>query len=309
MILVTGGAGFIGSHVVEELVDRGYDVVVLDNFSMGREENLREVMDDIEIVRADVTDPRAVERTFREYRPEAVIHLAAQVNVRYSMESPFVDARINALGTLNLVSLAAEHNVERFVYASSGGAVYGEPEYLPVDEEHPTRPISNYGVSKLAGECYVRVYAERDGFEYVILRYANVYGPRQDPRGEAGVIPIFLLRAARGEPLTVFGDGEQTRDFVFVEDVARVTAEALERGEGVYNIGTGRETSVNDVVNAVKAVTGIDVEVVHEKSRPGEVRRIYLDPSRAREELGFEPRVDLEEGIERTWEWIRRKIA
>ncbi|AAM01938.1 TPA: SDR family oxidoreductase [Methanopyrus kandleri] len=309
MILVTGGAGFIGSHVVEELVDRGHDVVVLDNFSVGCEENLREVRDDIEIVRADVTDPRAVERTFREYRPEAVIHLAAQVNVRYSMESPFVDARINALGTLNLVSLAAEHDVERFVYASSGGAVYGEPEYLPVDEEHPTRPISNYGVSKLAGEYYVRVYAERDGFEYVILRYANVYGPRQDPRGEAGVIPIFLLRAARGEPLTIFGDGEQTRDFVFVEDVARVTAEAVERGDGVYNIGTGRETSVNDIVNAVKAVTGVDVEVVYEDPRPGEVRRIYLDPSRAREELGFEPRVDLEEGIERTWEWIRRKIA
>ncbi|WP_226988720.1 SDR family oxidoreductase [Methanopyrus kandleri] len=306
---MTGGAGFIGSHVVEELVDRGHDVVVLDNFSVGCEENLREVRDDIEIVRADVTDPRAVERTFREYRPEAVIHLAAQVNVRYSMESPFVDARINALGTLNLVSLAAEHDVERFVYASSGGAVYGEPEYLPVDEEHPTRPISNYGVSKLAGEYYVRVYAERDGFEYVILRYANVYGPRQDPRGEAGVIPIFLLRAARGEPLTIFGDGEQTRDFVFVEDVARVTAEAVERGDGVYNIGTGRETSVNDIVNAVKAVTGVDVEVVYEDPRPGEVRRIYLDPSRAREELGFEPRVDLEEGIERTWEWIRRKIA
>ncbi|WP_456482955.1 SDR family oxidoreductase [Methanopyrus kandleri] len=306
---MTGGAGFIGSHVVEELVDRGHDVVVLDNFSVGREENLREVRDDIEIVRADVTDPRAVERTFREYRPEAVIHLAAQVNVRYSMESPFVDARINALGTLNLVSLAAEHDVERFVYASSGGAVYGEPEYLPVDEKHPTRPISNYGVSKLAGEYYVRVYAERDGFEYVILRYANVYGPRQDPRGEAGVIPIFLLRAARGEPLTIFGDGEQTRDFVFVEDVARVTAEAVERGDGVYNIGTGRETSVNDIVNAVKAVTGVDVKVVYEDPRPGEVRRIYLDPSRAREELGFEPRVDLEEGIERTWEWIRRKVA
>ncbi len=309
MIMVTGGAGFIGSHVVEELVDRGHDVVVLDNFSVGREENLHGVRDDIEIVRADVTDPRAVERTFREYRPEVVIHLAAQVNVRYSMESPFVDARINALGTLNLVSLAAEHDVERFVYASSGGAVYGEPEYLPVDEEHPTRPISNYGVSKLAGEYYVRVYAERDGFEYVILRYANVYGPRQDPRGEAGVIPIFLLRAARGEPLTIFGDGEQTRDFVFVEDVARVTAEAVERGEGVYNIGTGREASVNDIVNVVESVTGVDVEVVYEDPRPGEVRRIYLDPSRAQEELGFEPRVDLEEGIERTWEWIRRKIA
>ncbi|WP_457614310.1 GDP-mannose 4,6-dehydratase [Methanopyrus sp.] len=306
---MTGGAGFIGSHVVEELVDRGYDVVVLDNFIMGREENLRKVQDDVEIVRADVTDPRAVDRTLREYQPEVVIHLAAQVNVRYSMESPFVDARINALGTLNLVSLAAEHNVERFVYASSGGAVYGEPEYLPVDEEHPTRPISNYGVSKLAGEHYVRVYAERDGFEHVILRYANVYGPRQDPRGEAGVIPIFLLRAARGEPLTVFGDGEQTRDFVFVGDVARITVEAVERGEGVYNVGTGRETSVNDIVEVVKAVTGLDVEIVYEEPRPGEVRRIYLDPSRAREELGFEPRVDLEEGIQRTWKWIRRKIV
>ncbi|WP_456482658.1 SDR family oxidoreductase [Methanopyrus sp.] len=309
MILVTGGAGFIGSHVVEELVDRGHDVVILDNFSAGREENLRDVRDEIEVVRADVTDPKAVERTFRRYRPEVVIHLAAQVNVRYSMESPFVDARINALGTLNLVSSAAEHDVDRFVYASSGGAVYGEPEYLPVDEDHPTRPISNYGVSKLTGEHYVRVYAERSGFEYVILRYANVYGPRQDPRGEAGVIPIFLLRAARGEPLTVFGDGEQTRDFVFVEDVARVTAEAVERGEGVYNVGTGRETSVNDIVDAVKAVTGVEVEVVYEDPRPGEVRRICLDPSRARKELGFKPCVGLEEGIERTWEWIRREIA
>jgi len=307
-VLVTGGAGFIGSHVVEELVERDYNVGVIDSLVSGDLSNLERVIDEIEFWRVDVQDPRGVETVFSEFEPDVVVHLAAQTNVRYSMRNPVADASVNVMGTLNLASLASRYEVERFVYASSGGAVYGEPQYLPVDEEHPTRPISSYGASKLAGEHYVRVYAEADGFDHVILRYANVYGPRQDPRGEAGVISIFLHRAARGEPLRVFGDGEQTRDFVFVRDVARVTADAVEKGRGVYNIGSGRETSVNEIVELVRKVTGRDVKVVYEDARAGEVRRIYLDITRARKELDFEPETDLEEGVKITWEWIKSNV-
>ncbi len=306
-VLVTGGAGFIGSHVVEELVDRGYDVTVVDNLRNGDPDNLSNVSDEINFKRMDVTDPVALGSVMSDV--DVVIHLAAQTNVRYSMECPWDDMRANVVGTLNVAVQAARHGVERIVYSSSGGAVYGEPRYLPVDEEHPTEPVSNYGVSKLTGEHYLRVQAEEAGFDYVVLRYANVYGPRQDPSGEAGVIPIFLERALRGEPLIVFGDGEQTRDFVYVEDVARVTADCVEKGEGVYNIGTGKETSVNEIVDMVRAVVGKDVEVVYEDPRPGEVRRIYLDVSKAEEELGFKPEVGLKEGIRRTFEWLKERAS
>ncbi|MEO2240981.1 MAG: SDR family NAD(P)-dependent oxidoreductase [Euryarchaeota archaeon] len=307
-VLVTGGAGFIGSHVVEELVARDYHVGVVDALTTGDLSNLERVLDDVEFWRTDVRDPHGLETVLRELQPDVIVHLAAQTNVRYSMDNPLADATVNALGTLNLAALAARHEVDRLVYASSGGAVYGEPRYLPVDEEHPTHPISNYGASKLAGEHYVHVYAEAYDLDHVILRYANVYGPRQDPRGEAGVIPIFLLRAAKNEPLRVFGDGEQTRDFIFVRDVARVTADAVERGHGTYNIGSGRETSINELIDLIREVTNRDVKVVYERARPGEVRRIYLDVTRARKELDFEPETDLREGIKLTWNWIREHV-
>ncbi len=305
-VLVTGGAGFIGSHVVEELVNRDYDVIVVDNLRTGNLSNLKDVIDNIKFERIDVTDPMALSSVMDGV--DVAIHLAAQTNVRYSMECPFDDMETNVVGTLNVAVQAARHDVEKVVYSSSGGAVYGEPEYLPVDEDHPTRPISNYGVSKLAGEHYLRVQAEEAEFDHVILRYANVYGPRQDPSGEAGVISIFLERALKGKPLVVFGDGEQTRDFVYVEDVARVTADCVEKGEGVYNIGTGKETSVNEIIEMIENVVGEEVEVVYDDPRPGEVRRIYLDVSKAESYLGFSPSVDLKEGISRTYEWMKERV-
>ncbi|NOZ59386.1 MAG: NAD-dependent epimerase/dehydratase family protein [Euryarchaeota archaeon] len=293
--LVTGGAGFIGSHLVEALLDRGYSVVVLDNLSTGRRENLAGVDGRIAFHRESIL-AEDLKHVLRDV--EVVFHLAAQVNVRRSVEEPAYDLKVNALGTLNLLEQARD--AERFIYASSGGAVYGEPRYLPVDEEHPTEPISPYGASKLAGEKYVQLYGYNYGIRYAILRYANVYGERQDARGEAGVIAIFLERLRRGEPLLVFGTGEQTRDYVYVSDVVGATLLALER-EGVFNIGTGIETSVNQLVEIISEVTGTTPEVRHLPPRSGEVHRICLSTSRAEEELGFRARVRLREGIARVW--------
>jgi UDP-glucose 4-epimerase len=294
-VLVTGGAGFIGSHLVEALLREGYSVAVLDDLSTGRMENLADVDGRIAFYRESILAAN-LRHVLQDV--EVVFHLAAQVNVRRSVEQPAHDLKVNALGTLNLLEQA--RGVERFIYASSGGAVYGEPQYLPVDEEHPTEPISPYGASKLAGEKYVQLYGYNYGIKYGILRYANVYGERQDARGEAGVIAIFLERLRRGEPLEVFGTGEQTRDYIYVGDVVRATLRALER-EGVFNVGTGIETSVNQLVEIIAGVTGITPEVKHLPPRSGEVHRICLNTSRAEEELGFKAEVELREGIARVW--------
>ena len=293
--LVTGGAGFIGSHLVEALLGEGYSVAVLDDLSSGREENLAEVRGRIAFYRESILS-RDLKHVLRDV--EVIFHLAAQINVRRSVEEPLHDLRVNALGTLNLLEQARD--VERFVYASSGGAVYGEPRYLPVDEEHPTEPISPYGASKLAGEKYVQLYGYNYGLRYAILRYSNVYGERQDARGEAGVIAIFLDRLRRGRALTVFGTGEQTRDFVYVGDVVRANLLALKR-EGVFNIATGVETSVNELIEVIAGVTGVVPRVEHAPPRKGEVYRICLSTERAREELGFAAEVSLKEGISRMW--------
>ena len=294
--LVTGGAGFIGSHIVEALLEEGYEVRVIDDLSTGREENLAAVRSRIAFYRESILS-KNLEGVLRDV--EVVFHLAAQVNVRRSVEEPSYDLKVNALGTLNLLEQARD--AERFIYASSGGAVYGEPRYLPVDEEHPTDPISPYGASKLAGEKYVQLYGYNYGIKYAILRYANVYGERQDPRGEAGVIAIFLDRLKQGKPLTVFGTGEQTRDYVYVKDVVRASLLALKR-EGVFNIGTGKETSVNELVDIISEVTGIKPEVEYAPPRKGEVHRIYLSTARAEEELGFSAEVSLKEGIASVWQ-------
>ncbi len=293
--LVTGGAGFIGSHLVEALLREGYSVAVLDDMSTGRRENLSGVEGRIVLHRMSVLS-RDLGQVLRDV--EVVFHLAAQVNVRRSVEEPAYDLKVNALGTLNL--LEQGRDVERFIYASSGGAVYGEPRYLPVDEEHPTNPISPYGASKLAGEKYVQLYGYNYGLKYAILRYANVYGERQDPRGEAGVIAIFLDRLGRGLPLEVFGTGEQTRDYVYVGDVVLATLRALKQ-EGVFNIGTGTETSVNQLIEVIQRVTGIVPDVRYLPPRSGEVKRICLSTTRAQDVLGFRARVALQEGIARLW--------
>jgi UDP-glucose 4-epimerase len=297
--LVTGGAGFIGSHLVEALLSEGYSVVVLDDLSTGNEKNLASVMDKITLYRESIlsNDLKGVLRDV-----EVIFHLAAQINVRRSVEDPTYDLKVNALGTLNLLEHA--RSVERFIYASSGGAVYGEPRYLPVDEEHTTDPISPYGASKLAGEKYVQLYGYNYGVKYAILRYANVYGERQDARGEAGVIAIFLDRLKAGRALTVFGTGEQTRDYIYVGDVVRANLLALKR-EGVFNIATGVETSVNELIEIITGVTGIVPEVEYAPPRKGEVQRIYLSTTRAREGLGFNAEVSLREGIARMWRSMR----
>ncbi len=302
--LVTGGAGFIGSHLVDALLDEGYELRVVDDLSTGREENLAGSDGRIEFHRMSILDD-GMEEVLRDV--EEIYHLAAQINVRYSVENPCHDLRVNALGTLKLLEKAKE--LERFIYASSGGAVYGEPRKLPVSEEHPTDPVSPYGASKLAGEKYVQLYHYNYGIKYAILRYANVYGERQDAKGEAGVIAIFIERLLQGRPLVVFGTGEQTRDYVYVGDVVQATLLGRRCTSGVFNVGTGVETSVNTLVDIVREVTGVEPEVVHGEPRKGEVFRIYLDITRAREALGFTPEVELHEGIARVWEWFRSRLA
>lgn len=297
-VLVTGGAGFIGSATVDLLLEEGYSVAVVDDLSTGKAANINPRAT---FYKMDITR-KGLEKVLRKERAEGVVHIAAQPQVRRSLGDPILDARVNILGTINL--LLGCGGVERFVYASSGGAVYGEPGYLPVDEEHPVAPLSPYGLSKYVAEGYLRTLRDRP---YTVLRYGNVYGPRQDPDGEAGVVAIFAGRLLRGQRPAIFGDGRQTRDFVYVGDVAKANLLALERckdGE-ILNIGSGRETSVLEVLDTIKALTGRETEPVYAPPVEGEVRRIYLAIGKARRVLGWRPTVPLREGLERTVGWLR----
>jgi UDP-glucose 4-epimerase len=298
--IVTGGAGFIGSHVVDALVARGDEATVLDDLSSGRREN---VNDGAELVVGDVRDGEALRALFAERRPEACLHLAAQVDVRVSVERPDHDGEVNVLGTIRILEAAREHGV-RVVFASTGGAIYGECEE-PAPETAARSPLAPYGVSKLAGEEYLATYNRLHGSEHTTLRYGNVFGPRQDPHGEAGVVAIFLGRLASGETPHIYGDGRQERDYVFVGDVARATLAALERPPGVFNVGTGVATSVLQLLEACLHVTGVDVEPVFDPPRLGEITRSVLDPRLAAEALGFQAQTELEEGLARTWEHLR----
>ncbi|MFQ6137178.1 MAG: GDP-mannose 4,6-dehydratase [Candidatus Hydrothermarchaeales archaeon] len=293
-VLVTGGAGFIGSHLVEALCD-DHDVVVIDDLSTGKLENLENVRERIVLHKKSILD-KGIKEDLRDV--EVIFHHAAQIDVRRSVEDPMYDLDVNGKGTINLIENAPD--LERMIYASSGGAVYGEPEYLPVDENHKTEPISPYGISKLVGEKYLDYYSYTYGLKTCSLRYGNVYGPRQDPLGEAGVIAIFLDRLSKNKRPIIFGDGEQTRDFVHVTDVVEANLLAMER-EGVFNIGTGVETSVNGLVQIMSKVIGRGIEPSYADERKGEVKRIYLDIRKAREILGWEPRTTLEEGIKDLW--------
>ena len=301
-VLVTGGAGFIGSHVVDTLVAHSHQVTVVDNLSTGKRANLSAEVTLLEVdLRSD--DLGAV---FKRVRPQAVFHLAAQASVPNSVADPATDAEINVLGTINLLERCREAGVRRVVYSSTGGALYGEPEQSPCTEEHPVRPLSPYGISKYVAERYVEMYGRFHGLEYTILRYANVYGPRQDPFGEAGVVAIFTQRMVRGDEVVVFGDGTQERDFVYVEDVSRANLLALERGAGqAMNIGCGVGTSVNELLKSLRESTGYEREPTYTEPRAGDVYRIALDASRAGRELGWEPKVSLKEGLRRTVAAIR----
>lgn len=310
-ILVTGGAGFIGSHVVDALVEEGHEVVVVDNLCRGKRENLNPAARFYEM---DICDPR-LEDVFRRERFDYVNHHAAQIDVRHSVADPLDDARTNILGLLNVLENCRKYGIKGVIFASSGGVVYGEPSKLPVAESHPKGPQSPYGVSKLTSEFYLAYYASEMGIPYISLRYANVYGPRQDPHGEAGVVAIFGLKMLRGETPVIYGDGEQVRDYVYVGDVVRANLLALRRlqeggisckGSGcaindfAYNIGTGRGTTVNQLFWMLKKLTGFSGEPEHGPERKGELRRIYLDVAKAKSELGWEPQVDLQDGLRLT---------
>lgn len=303
-ILVTGGAGFIGSHVVDTLHADGAAVTVLDNLSSGNAANLSQKT---VLKLGDVRDSRAV-REAVSVGVDYVFHLAGQIDVRGAVENPGLDAQVNVGGTVNVLKACVEAHVRRFVMSSTGGALYGEPKVLPATEQSPVLPLSPYGVSKYCAEQYVEYFHRACGLETVILRYANVYGPRQDPTGEAGVVGIFARQILLGLPCTVYGDGEQTRDFVYVDDIARANTLAVRGALGTFNIGTGVETSVNRLLAAFEHVAGHPVAREYVPARPGEVQRIALDAAKARHDLGWQPSVSLEAGLELTIDWCKEVI-
>ena len=301
-ILVTGGAGFIGSHISDTLIASGHNVVVLDDLSTGRKHNLNPAA---HFVQADIRDPKLGE-LFAAEKFDAVVHQAAKANVRESLEQPVLYADVNVLGSLNLLEQSRRHGVRKFLYASTGGAAYGEPQKLPVPESHPVNPLDPYGASKHHVEHYLFLYRANYGLAYTVLRYPNVFGPRQDPLGEAGVVAIFTNKMLRGEPAVINGTGEQERDFVYVSDVARANLLALDRGDGeIINVGSGRGTNINEIFDHLSELTHYPLPAVHGPAKLGEVNKIYLDPSRAKQLLGWEAQVKLDEGLRRTVEFFR----
>ncbi|MEX1054838.1 MAG: NAD-dependent epimerase/dehydratase family protein, partial [Rhodothermales bacterium] len=303
--LVTGGAGFIGSHVADALIAEGNSVHVLDDLSGGKEEN---VPSGAILHKADIRSDE-VRSLFEKERFELVVHHAAQMDVRRSVADPRFDADVNLIGFLNLMEAGRENGLRKVVFASTGGAIYGEPEYVPQDEEHPLRPLSPYGITKLCTERYLYYYEQEWGIAYVALRYANVYGPRQNPHGEAGVVAIFVERMLEGRQPVIYGDGEQTRDYVFVGDVVRANVRAVAfESTGTFNVGTGRETSVNDLFRKIRDRIDTSIAEVHEKGRPGEQRRSVLDFSHSSTILNWQPGVTLEEGLEKTVAWFKKKF-
>lgn len=297
-VMVTGGAGFIGSHVVDACLAAGHDVLVVDDLSTGKRENLNPRARFYEV---DIRDEQALEQIFAQERPEAIAHQAARANVRESMVKPLLYAQVNILGSLTLLELARKYGCRKVVYASTGGACYGEPEYLPVDENHPVNPLDPYGASKHHVEHYLFIYRTHYNLDYTILRYPNVYGPRQDPYGEAGVVAIFANMMLNGGQPIINGAGDQQRDFVYVGDIARANVLALTKGGGqIFNLGSGKGTSINEIFTQLKELTGSNCEEQHGPAKLGEVYRTYLLADKARQELQWEPQVSLREGLAQT---------
>lgn len=296
-ILVTGGAGFIGSHIVEAYLAEGHEVAVVDNLATGRRAN---VPRGATLYEVDL-HARELESVFDTFGPEVVNHLAAQASVKVGNADPVHDLEVNGGGTARLMQLAVQHGVRKVIYASSGGTVYGEPESLPVTESHSIAPHSNYGTSKYVGELYVRMAARTSNMEATILRYGNAFGPRQDPHGEAGVIAIFTGLMIAGQQCTIDGDGEQKKDYVYVGDIARANVAALTKGNGlIANIGTGVGITVNHIFEVLNKATANEIEPRHGPPRPGDVRNFWLDCSLARKELGWVPETSFEEGVRLT---------
>ena len=309
---MTGGAGFIGSHVADAYLASGDHVWVLDNLSSGRPSNIPE---DAEFIELDIRDDD-IPNLFREVQFDIVNHHAAQIDVRTSVADPTIDASINLEGLLNLTEAAIEVGTRRFVFVSSGGVIYGEPSAIPTSETAPKMPLSPYGVTKFTGELYLNYYRQVHGLEYVALRYSNVYGPRQDPHGEAGVVSIFSRKLLAGEPLTIFGDGEQTRDYVYVGDVvsANLLASEIDLDVGgqlddhAFNVGTGIATSVNKLADVLESIAGADLSREHKSGRPGELRHSALNVDRLKS-LGWAPGSTLERGLQETYTFIEREMA
>jgi UDP-glucose 4-epimerase len=308
-ILVTGGAGFIGSHTVDSLIASGADEVsVLDDFSTGKR---HQVNPKAAIYQTDLRDAAAVASVVEKTRPEIIFHLAAQMDVRRSVADPAFDAQINLVGFLHLIESARKHGLKRVVFASSGGAIYGEQDEFPCSEEHPKRPVSPYGVAKLATEAYLFFYKVEYRIDYLALRFGNVYGPRQDPHGEAGVVAIFCGRILDGQPVTIYGDGTQTRDYVYVGDVVRaVVAAGKSSASGIaVNVGTGIETDVNDLYSTLASIADFPTKAEHAAARPGEQKRSVISPARAGKELGWRPEKKLADGLEETFKYFKQQRA
>jgi len=303
-ILVTGGAGFIASHIVDAYIREGHTVVVVDDLSSGRQENLHPKA---VFYRLDIRDTK-VEQVFRDHAIDVVNHHAAQMDVRRSVADPQFDASVNVLGGLNLFEGARKHGVGKFIFSSTGGAIYGEQDYFPADEEHPTRPLSPYGISKLSTEKYLFFYRETYGTQFVVLRYANVYGPRQNPHGEAGVVAIFAAKLLKGEQPVINGDGKQTRDYTYVGDVVRANVLALHaKHSDTFNVGTGVETDVNVLLRKLAEVLNPSAQENHGPAKPGEQKRSVISFKKIQRELGWSPTVPLEEGLRLTAEYFRKE--
>ena len=302
-ILVTGGAGFIGSHIADSFIEQGHEVVILDNLSMGRMENINP---EAKFYLLDI-GAKEVEKVFQQEKFDAVCHQAAQMDVRKSVEDPLFDAQVNVIGGLNILENCVKYNVNKFLFASTGGAVYGEQEKFPCDESHPLRPVSPYGITKLTMEKYLFYYSIQFELKYVILRYSNVYGPRQNPKGEAGVVAIFSNKLINGEQPVINGDGKQTRDYIYVGDVVRANMKALSYNKNdIFNIGTGIETDVNKIFHMLTKYIDGSVKEKHGPPKPGEQQRSVISYKKASELLSWQPQVDLVKGLYKTVEFFRK---
>ena len=300
-ILVTGGAGFIGSHVTDLLLESDHQVVVVDDLSTGRRSNLNP---NAAFYEMDIRSPD-LEGVFSKELPQVICHHAAQMDVRRSMDNPIFDADVNIIGSIKLAQLAVKYGTRKFIHISSGGAAYGEPEYLPCDEEHPIKPLCHYGASKYTFELYLHVFNSNYNLDYSVIRYPNVYGPRQNPQGEAGVVAIFAERMLRGDQVIINGDGQQMRDFVYVTDCARCNLLLLEKGsKKVYNLGYGIGTTINEIYQKLKFITNYEKDALYGLAKVGETFKIYLNARRAELELGWRPSIPLDEGLLRTVSYI-----
>ena len=307
-ILVTGGAGFIGSHTVDALVSAGqHQVSIIDNLTAGKRHQVNPAARFHEI---DLRDADAVRRVIEAETPEIIVHLAAQMDVRRSVADPSFDAQVNVVGFLNLMESARQHELRRVIFSSTGGAIYGEQEKFPAPEDHPLHPVSPYGVAKLATEAYLFFYKVQYGIDYTALRYGNVYGPRQDPHGEAGVVAIFCGRMLERKPCTIYGDGMQTRDYIFVGDVVRANVAAASTNvSGAINVGTGIETSVNDLYHTLGTVADVTRAPEYAPARPGEQSRSVISPARAAQLLNWRPQVDIARGLDQTFTYFKERAG